>query len=913
MTDIPGLPKTKEEFIASLSAAQEAHETVASEVADSLSYTGDQSFQGRLQVAALGSPQSRFMKITFFCRQPYRDGSPCGNLLKLDFQDAEMRPSPHATYFDTNNPLDALKVLSEAGPLGNGCGHPWKFWEVKGEEERAVTSALVLARDGTEGKAWFVHGPGCDLRRGPNWIRASGWLCRGKMGKIGIIVKSFTSESEVQKPGPEDEADARAYLRFRARHHSGELRDSLVWRTAEALARDSQLKGGEVVRGFVSDLLTVASPVWVKTPEGPRQLGITTCELGPTTAAKSQRERKTVEWLSCGKYVTGRQTVAGLTAGAEKIEGGGWILRKGLLPSMDLSWAIFDNMPPRSLDSQIESRRDGVVTINAIRSAELWARTRLKLLSNPSQPFDETLYKCTLLKVYDPKLVARFCFALYTYGVSLEERYDPNLAQPESEDEKLLASVSIVLRANLSRETTFTVPEGLWPRIMQYGKLLEEKYGCEDIPLVLRSVPYKLSLLAHSFAVLEGCDLPEESQVTLAYKWLDYCAQDIELDKYVVWWKTQHLLSEEDYASTAVQIESTITEDLREHGGTKEETYAYKLIEYLAKNETCQRDELAAYLNVDPKTVSRKSNVLKGLGLLRSDMEGYHFTARGVRFFKRWLHVPNVPGAPGSNGKGTQLEGVSVSKTGGIRDTGDIKQDSQPAGNRGLGVGVSSWTENPPLLHPKVPRPAASPSPADSSLPVQHASGSDGDSAAVTEVTHSTSVGLSEGKEGASTPTHTEGVTSVTSVTRGQLPLAGSTGFPVEQVSRLREFILQDILPQAERRIGYATTAQILYSCQDKFGVTVSLELVTNLLHSLAADGLVFQLQPGCWKLEGELMPPQVSQAQVSKETWIFITCTNFPWTKHPSYCCQRFPHYEGRVVHCKAHCEFYRKESTDK
>jgi hypothetical protein len=571
-----------------------------------------------------------------------------------------MNPSSFATYFDTNNPLDALRVLKEADAFdsSNHCSHGWKFWEASGDQERAVTQAVVMDKVGTEGKAWFVHGDRCDLRRGPNWIIAEGWICRGKMGKIGVLIHAFIPESEVSKPNPEDEEAAHEFLRSKNDRNNRDLQNSLLWKAAEALARTSQLKGGEVVRGFVSDLLTIASPVWVKTPEGARQLGATTCELGLTTAAKSQRERMLREWLECGKYDTGRKTVAGLTAGVEKIEGGGWVLRKGLLPSWDLSWIVLDNMPPHAIDSQIESRRDGVVTITAIRNAELWARARLKLLSNPSQPFDETLYKCTLLKEYDSKLIARFAFAIYTYGATTDERYDAKLIEPESGDEELLAMLKIVLRSNLSRETTFTVPPHLWSEIIRCGKLLEENYGCEDVPLLLRSTPYKISLLTYCFALLEGFKDPEQRHVKLAYDWLDYCARDIELDKYVVTWRGQHLLADEEYNVAKTRLQEWISQDVKEHGGEGQDTYTYLFVEYVAKNSTVQRDELAAHLEVDPKTVTAKANNLKGLGLLRSDKDGYHFTAKGVRFFKRWLDSPDAPHSPGSSAKeGTPRDG----------------------------------------------------------------------------------------------------------------------------------------------------------------------------------------------------------------------------------------------------------------
>jgi hypothetical protein len=578
--------------------------------------------------------------------------------MRMKFNDEDMDASAFATYFDSNNPRDALRILVERGVEARvGCSS----CHCDGEDEHAVTQAIVTDRQGTEGRAWFVHGPDCDLKRSPNWILADGWLCKGHMGRIGVLVKSFRNESEVLAPKPEDVEKAKKTLQSNIDLVDERLEGSGAWKIAEALKRRSQLKGKEVTKGYVSDFITVGSPTWVETIEGAPELGATTCELGTTTTAKSLRLRLLLTWLGSGKYVTGRHTEAGLTAGAEKVEGMGWTLRKGLLPSMDLSWAVIDNMHPHLLDKQIESRRNGFVQLSAMRNAELWARCRLKLLSNPSHPFDESMYKCTLLKVYDSKFIARFAFALFTYGVSTEERYSDKIVQPEKNDEKLLEAAKTVLKWNLAHEITFSVPKQLWPLIIEKGKKLEEKYGCEDIPLLLRSTPYKLSVLAYSFALLEGTTEPTERHVNLAYKWLDFCARDIELDDYAKWWRSQHQLNDSEYEGYRDTIETEIAADIEEHGGNAGEAYTFKLIEYLAKNEKGQRDELAAYINVDPKTVTKRANLLKGLGLLRSDMDGYHFTAKGVRFLKQWLPwiipfaSPSSPDYPAFEVKGGYL------------------------------------------------------------------------------------------------------------------------------------------------------------------------------------------------------------------------------------------------------------------
>ncbi len=44
------------------------------------------------------------------------------------------------------------------------------------------------------------------------------------------------------------------------------------------------------------------------------------------------------------------------------------------------------------------------------------------------------------------------------------------------------------------------------------------------------------------------------------------------------------------------------------------------------------------------------------------------------------------------------------------------------------------------------------------------------------------------------------------------------------------------------------------------------------------------------------------------KELRIFLSCQGNRVTlpRPPSQCCAKSPHYPGRVIHCKAHCELY-------
>ena len=181
-----------------------------------------------------------------------------------------------------------------------------------------------------------------------------------------MLVLEFQAESEVMQPDEETVQASKQYLQKIACED-----EANVWKVARAMRKKCNLKGDESTRGFVADFLTIGAPVWVKTPEGPAQIAMTSIDLGETTTAKSQREREIIIWLKAGKYESGRKTSAGLAAGAEKIEGMGWVMRKGLLPSADLSFIILDNMYPNALNEFIESRRNGVIMLSTIKSCGL--------------------------------------------------------------------------------------------------------------------------------------------------------------------------------------------------------------------------------------------------------------------------------------------------------------------------------------------------------------------------------------------------------------------------------------------------------------------------------------------------------------------------------------------------------------
>lgn len=254
-------------------------EGAAGDVGEFFKYEGDRSFEGRLQLSAEGKPKARATKLVFTCTRRFKkeDGDCAGCSLAqgayIDFTDGDaFNASAFAKYFDTNSPSSALYHLRDKGfkpkcPAWKGNLH------VEKERERSVTPAKVLDREAREGKAWFVHSENCDLSKSPAWIEADGHLCQGHNGRIGVLVQSFESEASVREPDENEVEEAFETLR-EAVDDEGRMcmEDSNLARLAAELRSDCNLKGNEpILKGFMGALLTLASPTWVKNPEGRRE------------------------------------------------------------------------------------------------------------------------------------------------------------------------------------------------------------------------------------------------------------------------------------------------------------------------------------------------------------------------------------------------------------------------------------------------------------------------------------------------------------------------------------------------------------------------------------------------------------------------------------------------------------------
>jgi hypothetical protein len=97
-----------------------------------------------------------------------------------------------------------------------------------------------------------------------------------------------------------------------------------------------------------------------------------------------------------------------------------------------------------------------------------------------------------------------------------------------------------------------------------------------------------MAVLAYCFALLEGETEPSERHYTLAFEWLDFCARDIELDKYAEVQRSLRNLNDEEYGKICKVVEEDIGKDVKEHGGEREDSYLYRLMDYLVKHGTAR-------------------------------------------------------------------------------------------------------------------------------------------------------------------------------------------------------------------------------------------------------------------------------------------------------------------------------------
>jgi len=69
------------------------------------------------------------------------------------------------------------------------------------------------------------------------------------------------------------------------------------------------------------------------------------------------------------------------------------------------------------------------------------------------------------------------------------------------------------------------------------------------------------------------------------------------------------------------------------------------------------------------------------------------------------------------------------------------------------------------------------------------------------------------------------------------------------EISRLKDLILQRVLPDLQDRFGSATLPSLWTECCKLIGESLSIELVEKVVKSLEREGLIFNPSPGCYKL----------------------------------------------------------------
>jgi DNA-binding HxlR family transcriptional regulator len=600
---------------------------IAKQVSDIYRYEGLQFFYGELQITGIASAEARHSKLTFTCGKEDCDNHECPlkQGITIDFRSLEQLDF-FSYYFFTNS-LDKPQFLSNYAK----CNLWQKYVTAKRENEVTIIKALVADLKGTEVVAQFINGPKCDLSKLPSWIDGEGFISTAERNKIIINIFAFSERAQVLPPSPEEVEKARSILQKYSSKYPSKL--EYIFFLGDLLRKKSQLKGKEATVGFVANLILDALPVWVKTPEGPPNLPGIIIEIGHTTTAKSQRDISFVNWVGAGSYKKGRQTEAGLTVGLEKIERLGYVARKGILPSSDLSSLILDNMPPDLLLSQLEALRNGLVEIYGIRSARFYARTRVKLLQNPRCPITENLHPCVALKMYDKRIIARSLFAIVTAGEKNEVRYNPEIYQLSKEEEELLEAARIILRYNMAFEVTFEIKdEKLWAKVMHLSKELDDTFGNEEIPLLLRNIPHKISALAYAFSLLSGKEKVGEEDIEVATEWLHNCALKLELDKFTQEWKEQNVTTESEIERIKEKLKELIEKEVKEVGGTFDDVSYVFILRTIAKSGSVHLAELQNE-GISRSTLLRRIAELKQLGLLKTE-QGYRLTSKGIAFLK---------------------------------------------------------------------------------------------------------------------------------------------------------------------------------------------------------------------------------------------------------------------------------------
>ncbi len=173
----------------------------------------------------------------------------------------------------------------------------------------------------------------------------------------------------------------------------------------------------------------------------------------------------------------------------------------------------------------------------------------------------------------------------------------------------------------------------------------------------------------------------------------------------------------------------------------------------------------------------------------------------------------------------------------------------QPRNNRGPDVGVQSWTENPPLLHPNVRRG----SPDSTSTLSDHVV----DPPVTAPIFDTTPPTVEQAPERGSLnanepddPGHNSLQSDLEVNDKPRVPAITTNGTLRTDPNLVSEFVLTTVVPLEMATVGYAVESKIRYQVRQRYGDPAT-TLVSKLLAQLEESGRLEQKpRAGCWRLK---------------------------------------------------------------
>jgi len=495
----------------------------------------------------------------------------------------------------------------------------------------------------------------------------------GKEVKVTGIVTSDPKSAKVTMIISEisfidsNEFDIQKIRELHTFHKTMSVQQSMEWYEKEFEKYSGIIKRYNITK---LGLMSMCCPLYIPFEGKKIPSWIKSTIIGDSTTAKSETMRKLIILMKIGQIISGEMSsIAGLAGASVQATGGQWFTDFGILPLNDKKFLAIDGahiLKKEELSKLAESERNGKIEITKASKGEAYARTRQCKIMNPldgdqinTVSMDSFLYPVqSLQNNFQLQNISRIDLACFVSNdIPPEDRNKPIDGTYDYRLEYLSDLVRLVWAQNYIVEFT----EETMQEILKQSTLLENKFQCDEFPLITNDQKTKLAKLSASVACLTISFNDTLDKLTVLPEHVRYISEIIQYEY------TKAGLDKLSKKSHFGNISDLVLNDIVEQIKRKIVDYTtqeiLEVLVWIAESGQFTNEEIGDQFGLSRDSQTRPMiSILKNERVIKNGRNNLVITKKGVQIAK-FIDNPSRPSNPENDTplkKIKKIEGVSI-------------------------------------------------------------------------------------------------------------------------------------------------------------------------------------------------------------------------------------------------------------